>query len=127
MAKLEDAALWEEVKKFVQPLDLGVVSQDLPPRLKVCRAPLKPVCYSLDLHKMTIQEAYQKTVQFIEKHYKIGTKKIQIITGKGREGKGLIRGEFSGWLDTKVFRRYIREWKWTNDQGAVDLWLKKNK
>jgi len=76
---------------------------------------------------MTVEEAYQKTRQFIEKHYKIASKKIQIITGKGREGKGLIHGEFMGWLDTKPLKQYIREAKWTNDEGAVDLWLKKSK
>ena len=76
---------------------------------------------------MTVQDAYDLTLSFIEKHYCLGTKKIQIITGKGREGKGLIRSEFPGWLDTTIFKQYIREIKWTNDKGAVNLWLKKNK
>ena len=88
---------------------------------------MAPIIYCLDLHQLTIQDAYQKTRQFIEKHYKIGRKKIQIITGKGRNGQGAIRAEFSGWLDTERFKKYIRTINWTNDEGAVDLWLKKNK
>lgn len=127
MKHTEDTDLWDQLKESVQPLDLNVTGQDLPPRLKVRYAPSKPLPYVLDLHQMTVQEAYLAAQQFIVRHYKIGTKRIQIITGKGREGKGLIHGEFPGWLDTKSFKQYIREWKWTNDEGAVDLWLKKNK
>lgn len=127
MKQAEDINLWDVFKQSVQPLDFGIANQDLPPHLKVRHAPLKPVTYSLDLHQMTLEQAYQKTVQFIERHYKIGSKKIQIITGKGREGKGLIHGEFMGWLDTKSLKKYIREVRWTNDEGAVDLWLKKNR
>ena len=127
MKQAEDNVLWDQLKKSGQPLNVGMIRNELPPKLKVHRAPLKPVVYCLDLHQLTVQEAYQKTVQFIEKHYKIGTKKIQIITGKGRTGKGLIHGEFMGWLDTKRLKQYIREAKWTNDEGAVDLWLKKSK
>ena len=126
MKQVQDIHLWDELKKTVQPLDFGMAEQELPPRLRVRRAPSKQIEYVLDLHQMTLQQAYQKTLQFIEKHHKIGSKKIQIITGKGREGKGLIRLEFSGWLDTNCFKRCIRTKKWTNDGGAVDLWLKKN-
>ena len=125
--KIEDNNLWEELKKSVRPIDSRQKAEDLPPRLKVHRALASPVNYCLDLHQMTLEEAYQKTVQFIERHYKIGSKKIQIITGKGREGKGLIRGEFENWLDTKRLKQYIREAKWTNDEGAMNIWLKKNK
>ena len=127
MINTEDANLWEDLKKSVQPFDSDRKQEDLPPRLRVHRAPIKPLAYCLDLHRMTVEEAYQKTVQFIEKHYKIGSKKIQIITGKGREGQGLIHLEFANWLDTNRLRQYIREAKWTNDEGAMNIWLKKNK
>lgn len=125
--KTEDNDLWEELKKSVKPIDSDQLGKDFPPRLKVHRAPPRPVAYCLDLHQMTVDEAYQKTVQFIEKHYKIGSKKIQIITGKGRERQGLIHAEFANWLDTKRLKQYIREATWTNDEGAMNIWLKKNK
>ena len=124
---IEDGNLWDKIKQTVQPFHSDRREGVLPPRLRVHRAPLKPVSYCLDLHQMTVEEAFHKTAQFIEKHYKIGSKRIQIITGKGHEGKGLIHGEFMGWLDTNRFKQYIREAKWTHDEGAVDLWLKKNK
>jgi DNA-nicking Smr family endonuclease len=56
-----------------------------------------------------------------------GTKKIQIITGKGRMGQGAIRSEFESWLDTPQFRKYIQKCEWTNDKGAMNLCLKKRK
>ena len=119
--------MWNDLKKTVQPLETGVVEQELPPRLKVRRASVQPVAYTLDLHQMTLEQAYQSTLKFVDKHTKMGTKKIQIITGKGRLGKGLIRSEFPGWLETKPFKSCIREVRWTNDGGAVDLCLKKSK
>ena len=127
MKTVQDAELWEELKKTVQPIETGRKDEDFPPRLKVHRAMRNPVAYCLDLHQLTVEDAYQKTVQFIEKHYKIGSKKIQIITGKGREGKGIIHMEFANWLDTTRLKQYIREAKWTNDEGAMNIWLKKNK
>jgi len=124
---VKDMVLWDKLKQDVQPLDVDVILHDLPPRLKVRYKFVPPLATRLDLHRMTVQEAYFKTLQFIEKHYKIGTKYVQVITGKGRLGQGAIRLEFSGWMDTPVFRQYIRKIQWTNDEGAVDLWLKKSK
>ena len=127
MKQAQDIQLWNDLKKTVRPLEAGRVDQDLPPRLKVRLAPVRPMSYTLDLHQMTLEQAYQSTLKFVDKHFKIGSKKIQIITGKGRLGKGLIRSEFPGWLETKPFKSCIREARWTNDKGAVDLWLKKSK
>ncbi len=123
----KDIELWDKLKKEIQPLKVDVVLKDLPPRLKVRYKFVKTLPLKLDLHRMTIQEAYLNTLQFVEKHYKIGTKSVQIITGKGREGQGAIRLEFMGWLETPIFKQYIRKTQWTNDKGAVDLWLKKSK
>lgn len=127
MKQAQDIQLWDDLKKTVQPLETGIVEQELPPRLKVRRASVQPVVYTLDLHQMTLEQAYQSTLKFVDKHFKIGSKKIQIITGKGCTGKGLIRSEFPGWLETKPFKSCIRETRWTNDGGAVDLCLKKSK
>ena len=127
MKKVNDTYLWNEYLASVIPLASDHKEADLPPRLKVKRAPALAVSYCLDLHQKTLQEAYQTTLSFIEKHYRLGSKQIQIITGKGREGKGAIRSEFQGWLDTAAFKKYIREWKWTNDKGAILLWFKKSK
>ena len=127
MLNPEDAIIWEELKKTVSCGQFGKKKEELPPRLKVHCSQKTPLPFCLDLHKMTLEEAYQETLSFIKKHYQLGTKKVQVITGKGREGKGLIRGEFTGWLETSKFKKYIREANWTNDGGAVEIWLRKNK
>lgn len=127
MIKTDDNALWENLKQSVLPFKSGRKKEDIPPRLRVHRAPVKPVSYTLDLHQMTLEEAYNISHKFIQRHYKLGSKKIQIITGKGHMGGGAIRGEFGGWLDTPKFKQYIRETEWTNDKGAMNIWLRKNK
>ena len=127
MLSTEDINVWEKFKQSVFRLNFGRKTEELPPRLKVRRAAPRPLSYCLDLHKMTLEEAYQQTVHFIKKHYETGSKHIQIITGKGRNGQGAIHLEFMGWLDTKSLTPYIREIKWAHDKGAVEIWLKKNK
>ena len=79
------------------------------------------------MHHKTIQEAYLSTQEFLAKHTKLGTKKIQIITGKGRMNMGMIRSEFEGWLDTPIFKKYVQSGEWTHDKGAINLCLKKYK
>ena len=123
----DDITLWENLKKTILPFHSKCKKADMPPRLRVHRGPQKTLPCFLDLHQMTIQEAYDKTLSFLEQHFRLKTKKIQIITGKGHEGAGVIRHEFNGWLDTQVFKRYIQRYEWTHDQGAINLWLKKNK
>ena len=127
MLNSEDIIVWNELKKTISCGNFGIKKEDLPPRIKVRCAEKRPLSFCLDLHKMTVEEAYQKTLKFLKKHYELKTKKVEVITGKGYEGKGLIHGEFMGWLDTRVFREYVKEAKWTNDTGAVEIWLKKNK
>lgn len=127
MKKVSDIHLWEKLKQSVQPFISDRKGEELPPKLRVRRAPAQPITYCLDLHQMTLEEAYKHSLEFIEKHYKLGSKKIQIITGKGKNGQGAIHLEFGNWLDTNRFKKYIREAEWTNDKGAMDLWLKKNK
>ena len=124
--KINDFHLWEALKSTVQPF-VGVMKNELPPRLKVRHAIAKDLSFILDLHHKTVQEAYDTTLHFLTVHYKQNSKKVQIITGKGYQGKGAIKTEFAGWLDTKSFKKYIQRYEWTNDQGAVNLWLRKNK
>ena len=127
MLSSEDMLVWNELKKTVFRGDFGIRKEDLPPRLKVRCSEEKMLPFCLDLHRMTLEEAYQQTLIFLRKHYQLRTKKVEVITGKGRDGRGLIRTEFMGWLDTNAFKKYVREAQWTNDEGAINLWLKKSK
>ncbi len=127
MRKITDTELWEKIKASVRPLVHSETPNELPPRLKVRRAPVVILHNTLDLHQKTLEEAYNATEVFLCRHFQKGTKRVQIITGKGHLGGGLIRSEFAGWLDTPKFKAYIRTYEWTHDKGAMNLWLKKNK
>lgn len=47
----------------------------------------------LDLHGMTIQEAFHRFAQFVEAHVEAGSNSVVIITGKS----GQISKEFQDW------------------------------
>lgn len=49
----------------------------------------------LDLHGMTIQTAFNKTRNFIERHFDIGSKIVTVVTGKS----GKIAEEFPHWIN----------------------------
>ena len=48
----------------------------------------------IDLHGMTVNDAYNAVCEFIEQHMQCNTPNIVIVTGKS----GQIRDEFIGWL-----------------------------
>ena len=127
MLKTLDTHLWDKIKESVVALKSGRHHAQFPPRLHVVKRAPSPLSISLDLHQMTVEEAHQQTKSFIENHFQLGTKKVLVITGKGRDKKGLIHSEFMGWLDTRCFQQYISNATWTKDEGAVEIWLKKNK
>ena len=83
---------------------------------------------TLDLHGLTVEEAYQTLCRFITVHIKEGSKKITVITGKGSPKKeGLIHHEIQNWLDTSFFLDKIREVRWLNGGGALEISLKRKK
>ena len=127
MQPVSDLSLWNKIKSSLIPIRKTHQPADFPPRLRVHRKQPVPYPNILDLHHKTVQEAYTSTQEFIRKHALLGTKNIQIITGKGHLGQGAIRSEFEGWLDTPQFRKYISAQQWTNDKGAMKLCLKKRK
>jgi DNA-nicking Smr family endonuclease len=53
----------------------------------------------LDLHGMSIQQAFHATNQFLTRHYNVGSKFVCIITGKG----GKINEEFPHWCNNLSF------------------------
>ena len=127
MQPVVDLSLWEKIKTTFVPLKKKHQKRDMPQRLTVKKVPANQISTTLDLHHKTVQDAYLETTDFISKHYNRGTRKIQIITGKGCEGRGAIRSEFFGWLETPTLQRYVLSSEWTKDKGAVNLCLKKRK
>ena len=79
------------------------------------------------MHGYTLEEAYNAVKSFIDLHYKKESKQIKIITGKGINQLGKIKSEIELWLETPVFSHKIRETKWINSGGVLQITLKRNK
>ena len=119
-----DEELWEEVKKTVKPVKRKA-KRDLPKRLRVVCGTPRPLKTILDLHGLTVQEAFETSQRFITRARHAGLKEITIITGRGTTGKALIKNEFSGWLENPKLKPHIRTHTWQNRGGAVKISLKK--
>jgi DNA-nicking Smr family endonuclease len=52
----------------------------------------------LDLHGMTQKEALEALGHFLPRALKTGKRYLLIITGKGSDGKGVLRRNLEGWL-----------------------------
>lgn len=121
---------WDALKKTVKPLKNQRVKNECPKifqRLRITVIPSRPVSYVLNLHGMSVSEAYHATCRFIEKHSQRGSKTVTIITGKGLKRVGQIKQEMPLWLETPFFQQKIRSFSWKNDGGAIDIILKKVK
>ena len=119
-----DENLWEEIKEKVKPVK-PKVKHDLPKRLRVIRTTLKVSQKILDLHGLTVQEAFETSQKFIGKARHAGLKEITIITGRGTTGKALIKNEFEGWLENPKISPHVRTYAWQNRGGAIKISLKK--
>lgn len=62
---------------------------------------------TLDLHGLNKTEAYTAVARFITREHARGTRHLLIITGKGREGEGVLRRELPHWLNEPALRRHI--------------------
>lgn len=123
--QIKDIDVWEDFKSGVNP-DKNVHTLDIPKRLSVSYKPTPKNPYQIDLHGLTVQQAFDKVKKTLSAHYKKGSRRILIITGKGTTGKGLIKNEFAGWMENPKLAKYIRAWRWQNAGGAAVIELKKN-
>ena len=121
---IPDENLWEQVKATLKPVKKRV-KRDLPKRLCVVRTGSKPQKRILDLHGLTVQEAFETSQKFIRQARRTGLKEITIITGRGTTGKALIKNEFEGWLEHPKLKPHIRTHQWQNRGGAIKISLKK--
>ena len=127
----EDLAYWSLFISSIKPLKQkkGVerVKPVLKERLKIKPRPEKQLSYILDLHGLTLQEAYATVLKFINLHFALSSKSILIITGKGLKGEGKIKKEISFWFETDKFKEKISKYEIENEGGAIRLYLKKEK
>ena len=87
---------------------------------------------TLDLHGRTALEAKTELSNFIKNCYKNNLKNIVIITGKGKNNKGIIKTNTPSWLKEEIISRFIVGFETMPDkkggQGALFIKLKnKNK
>jgi len=66
-----------------------------------------PIAYRLDLHGMHRSQAYDALREALETAYHGGERCLLVITGKGREGAGVLREELPRWLDDPAVSRYV--------------------
>ena len=121
----DDIAMWNKLISTVTPLKKTKVKTEV--HKQYFRKVMHSVSYILDLHGYTVQEAYNTVIDFISRHHRINTNHITIITGKGINDKGLIKNEIVDWLNTNILKQYIKSYKWTNDNGALKIYLKRKK
>ena len=128
--KLTDIHLWNALTKTVCPLK-GEECLKAEKNLlksyklsaKVVRFPVVPSV--LDLHGFTVQEAFEALEAFLAHHKQAKTPKVEVITGKGRGSRGLIKSEIFKWLDNPKIGQYVKEMTLSRDGGAVFIVLKK--
>ncbi len=124
-----DLELWEKFKKTVRPLRQkeDTVPPKIPPRLRVSKTQVIELIDTLDLHGLTVQQAFDILKHFLIVHERAGSGSVTVITGKGIKSTGKIKSEFMLWMDTPFFQEKIRQIKWMNDGGAVLLFLRRKK
>ena len=126
---MNECTLWEELKKTITPLKekkMGRFLKDVSTRLCVHKT-TGNLLYVLDLHGFTVENAYQIFVRFLNVHAERQSKSIRVITGKGKNGNGLIHKEIPFWLENPKIAEKIREVRWLNGGGSLEIILKKVK
>lgn len=126
---MNDCSPWEELKKTISPLKNKKGEHFVeasPKRLRV-RKTTGDLIYLLDLHGFTVEEAYQIFNRFLTVHTLHQSKSIRVITGKGKDEEGAIHKEMPLWLENPKIADKIREVKWLNGGGSIEIILKKVK
>lgn len=119
---------WLSLIKTVSPLSKeDVRPANIPPHLRVHGSPSRFLQNMIDLHGLTIQDAYLAVRRFFILNQLAHTKTILIITGKGAQGKGKIKKEIVFWFETPFFKEKINSFKWINDGGTLEIQLTRKK
>lgn len=83
----------------------------------------------LDLHGMTLQHAYAAFQETLAGAVADGLRCVEVITGQGVGGNGVLRRELAGWLDRPEVRRLIlaATHPHARNPGSVLLLLKRRR
>lgn len=113
------------MKKCHRQLEKNYINEWFPGFIVKLTKTLKPrisknISSTLDLHGLTVHEAYKKCSSFIEDHYYCKSDNIVIITGRS----GQINDEFLSWI---MLSKYVRLCEQLPNKGSYKLWLLKQK
>lgn len=64
----------------------------------------------LDLHGMTVEQAFEAMKEFLREHYLRGHRCLLLVTGRGRnspDGRGVLRDKAQRWLTRDPFKRVV--------------------
>ena len=131
--KQDDWNVWNEFIQTVTPLDkkhkAPLLKRLLTGRFFLMKRP--PLSTRLDLHHFTLQEAFGAFQDFLTEHAARETRQIIVITGKGAQGKGVLRQEFPKWLERADIREKISRVETAparmGGDGAFLVYLKRKK
>ena len=89
-------------KKASQPIDLRSGEKagiDGATRRRLAQGQI-PIEARLDLHGLTAAQAERRLARFVDQAARTGARCVLVITGKGSEGKGVLRRLVPLWLKT---------------------------
>lgn len=88
-----------------------------------------PVEASLDLHGMTQDQAHHSLLSFVPNCSRQRKRCVNIITGKGKAGDGVLKNQVPRWLNNAPLRELILAFTYARPhhggEGALYLLLKK--
>jgi DNA-nicking Smr family endonuclease len=75
----------------------------------------------IDLHGLTVQQGFSKSLMFIKVHQMAESRHCKIITGVS----GRMRKEFEAWIENPVFATYVDSIKEFDNHGSFIVTIKK--
>ncbi|HSV28888.1 MAG TPA: Smr/MutS family protein [Candidatus Omnitrophota bacterium] len=85
----------------------------------------------IDLHGMTQDAAHGALLSFVARSYDSGRRCVLVITGKGREGSGVLRAQVPRWLNQSPLRERILSFSYARPQhggeGALYVLIKRRR
>ncbi|MBR9972738.1 Smr/MutS family protein [Magnetospirillum sulfuroxidans] len=86
---------------------------------------------SLDLHGMTQDSAHGALLSFVGRAYESGRRCVLVITGKGKQGPGILRAQVPRWLNQSPLRERILGFSHARPQhggeGALYVLIKRKR
>ena len=78
-----------------------------PDQLKRIHSGKKGVDARVDLHGLSQDEAYRRVITFIRNSHNQGLRVLLAITGKGKDGTGILRKNLKSWLMASADTRAV--------------------